>query len=245
MVRHSIIAAAISLAGASSSAPPQQCIWNPSARLELSYPACPPPVDDKTAAESGSWAPWEHTPHCVYPPDQNATGKHCVYTYLTANGEAGTSLVAKPETAAFVAGMFAARSEPWGEAPSWQRSPGERQRAYEVADIPGKEKGVLATRKIRAGEVIMHETPFVAGFTSGPAGVAREENPGLLKRAFEGLPEWHRERLGEMAVSTGGEWHEDVMRTNAFGVAVDGVELSGLFPEVAVSVGGHSLTERC
>lgn len=153
------------------------------------------------------------------------------------------SLVADPETAAFVAGIFAARSEPWGEAPLWQLSPGEHARAYEIADIPGKERGVVAKRPIRTGEVIMRETPFVVGFTSGPKGIAREENPWLLKAAFERLPEAHTERLGDVAVSTGGEWHEDAMRTNAFGITVDGVDFSALFPEIAVGA-GHAVPQR-
>lgn len=149
------------------------------------------------------------------------------------------SLVSNPETAAFVAGMFAARSEPWGEEPSWQLSPGEHSRTYEVEDVEGKERGVVSKRAIRAGEIIMRETPYVVGFTSGPGGIAREENPWLLKEAFERLPETHRDRLAGVAVSTGGEWHEDAMRTNAFGVEVDGINFSALFPEIAVSPGAY------
>lgn len=242
MVRHSILlASAIGVTSAlSSTLRPQQCSWHPPARLQLSYPACSLLVDDTTAAESGSWGPWAYAPHCVYAPGHNSTGKYCIYTYLTSNGEGCMSLVARPETAAFVAGIFAARSEPWGEAPSWQLSPGEYRRAYKVAAIPNKEKGVLATRRIRTGDVIMRETPFVLGFTSGPEELAREENPWLLKEAFKSLPEGHRERLEDAAVSTGGEWHEDVMRTNAFGVAVDRVDFSGVFPEIAVSPCGLS-----
>lgn len=244
MARHSILlASAICLASASSTGSPLQlCSWDPLARLGLLEPACPPLVDDKTAAKLASWAPWAYAPHCIYPPDRSDTGKHCIYTYLTANGEGGMSIVSKPETAAFVAGMLAARSEPWGEEPSWQLSPGEHNRAYEVEDIRGKERGVVAKRPIRTGEVIMRETPFVMGFTSGPKGIAREENPWMLKEAFERLPEGHRERLEEVAVSTGGEWHEDAMRTNAFGVGVDGLDLSALYPEIAVSPGAYPIT---
>lgn len=224
-------------AAAPSPTLPQQCPWTPSTRFNPSQPACPLIVDDKTAAEYGAWAPWVvYPPHCVYPGEGTATGKYCVYTYLSS-GEAGISLVATPEVASSVAGILSARPEPWGEPSSWQLYPGPRQRAYATTDIPNKAKGAVATKKIRTGEVIIREAPFVLGFTAGPDGIAREENPGLLQTAFEGLPAWQRERLGDMAVSTGGEWHEDAMRTNAFGVAVDGVEFSALFPEVAVSSG--------
>lgn len=214
----------------------QQCPWIPSVFVSYPNPACPTIVDDKTAAKSGARVPWAYQPHCVYPAEGNATSKYCVYTYLSS-GEAGISLVATPEAASSVAGILSSRSEPWGETPSWQLYPGPDRRAYKVSDLPNKGKGAMADRTISAGEIIIRETPFVLGFTSGPDGVAREENPALLEAAFEGLPTWHRERLADMAISTGGEWHEDVMRTNAFGVAVDGVEFSALLPEVAVSSG--------
>lgn len=220
-------------AAAPSATLTQQCPRTLSPRFNSSRPVCPLAVDDNTAAESGAWAPWAYPPHCVYPPEENTTSKYCVYTYLS-NGEAGVSLVATPEGASSVAGILSARPEPWGELPSWQFDPGADRKSYQVSGLPDKGKGAVATRRISAGEVIIRETPFVLGFTSGPEGIAREENPRLLKAAFEGLPAWHQERLADAAASTGGEWHEDVMRTNAFGVAVDGAEFSALFPEVAV-----------
>lgn len=220
-------------AAAPSATLTQECTRTLSPRFNASLLVCPLTVDDNTAADSGAWAPWAYPPHCVYPTEGNATGKYCVYTYLS-NGEAGVSLVATPEAASSVAGILSTRPEPWGEAPSWQLYPGADWKSYQVSDLPDKGKGAVARRRIRGGEVIIRETPFILGFTSGPEGIVREENPRLLKAAFEGLPAWHRERLAEATVSAGGEWHEDVMRTNAFGVVVDGVGFSALFPEVAV-----------
>ncbi|SPO05127.1 uncharacterized protein DNG_07812 [Cephalotrichum gorgonifer] len=238
MILHSILLGlGIRLASAGRSGehrPPQQCRWDSGSRLRLGgEPSCVALVDDRTAAEIGSWEPWAYAPHCVYPPEQGSASKLCVYTYHSANGEAGLSLIATPEMASFVAGILSARSEPWGEFPSWQLSPGEARRAYEVVEVPGKGLGVVARRKIHRGEVIIRETPFVLGFTSDPGAAAGGEKPGLVEVAFTRLPEWHLERLSGMAVSTGGEWHEDVMRTNTFGVMVDGVEYSALFPEIA------------
>src|SRR5690554_4807248 len=112
--RATLLASAAFLAGAeprTGPPSPQQCRWSPAPRLKLQrHLTCTPIVDDSTAAESGSWEPWAYPPHCVYPRGrQDGPGKYCVYTYLAANGEAGLSLVAAPETAAFAAGIFSAR----------------------------------------------------------------------------------------------------------------------------------------
>lgn len=226
------------------------CPSNPISHLEkqskIHYPSCPQLVDDKSDRDVQLSGPWTLPPYCVYPAVKDSSSrKHCVYTYTGSNGESGISLISPPTVASFIAGLLLARPEPWGHAPSYQSSPPELERRVSVQEIPGKGKGLVANSHIRKGDVILKETPVLLGFADGVEGIRRQLNPLLLKTAVRGLPERQQSRLDELAVTTGGEYYEDVLRTNSFTIEVDNTKFSALFPDIAVCSGclGHVLED--
>lgn len=225
-----------------------QCPWDP-VGLSLRFPgACALPIDDSNDAvqpsEQNKSIPWTHHPRCVVPSSVGLTDKFCVYSSSAFNGASGLSIIATPDTAA---GLVAAVQDP---LPAWRArrhlaSRGHLQTEtydlpYTVVPIPGKGLGVVATRHIRQFETIMTSFPalivdnvfFPPGESEGPA-----EGPALFQTALGQLTD--KERFLTLSRSKGGDTHvvEDVVRTNSFGITLDGRGVKGLYPEIAVRVG--------
>jgi hypothetical protein len=191
-----------------------------------------PLVDDKTTAVNSIWS---YDPQCTYPKDdKESQGKFCVYTYITPDGQAGMSLVAQPERAAFVGGLLTANPGIWRTTVPYYNAIQAREKWYDLKEIPGKGKGLVARRTIPAGTTVLDEMPQIIGFTSGPPGIAREANPEQLHVALSQLPPSHRDIFNVLARTTGGEELEDAFRTNAYGVSIDGMEFSAMYAEIAV-----------
>jgi hypothetical protein len=107
---------------------------------------------------------------------------------------------------------------------------------YEIVDIPGKGKGVIARRHIRRGEVIMRNQPVMMGLMYPPRSIGARRRQMILEQAFNQLPLKERKRVSEMARSGNGHILDDILRTNIFGVRLDdGDDHMGLFPDIAVS----------
>jgi hypothetical protein len=173
----------------------------------------------------------------MYPGNENdGQKKFCIYTYITPDGQAGVSLVAQPEKAAFAAAILASNPGPWGTTAPYHNAVSAGKKWYDVKDLPGKGKGLVATRTIPAGMVIVDEFPHLIGFASGAPGIAREANPEMLHLALYRLPLSHHDTIDALARTTGGEELEDAFRTNSYGVNIDGMEVSAIFPEIAVGL---------
>jgi hypothetical protein len=111
---------------------------------------------------------------------------------------------------------------------------------YEVQDLAGKGKGVIAKRSIQQGEIFMVSFPAVVlaeEFERGIEGMSGDDRLQLYEVAFNRLA--NKQRALSLAASAGGHPEEDIMKTNAFGIAIGSAQYSALFPEIAV---GFNLT---
>lgn len=108
---------------------------------------------------------------------------------------------------------------------------------YTVTAIPGKGLGVVAARHIRQFETIMTSFPAVIAdneFFPAKEGDGNPTGTRLFQKALDQLTD--KDRLTTLARSRGGDTHvvDDVIRTNAFGITIDGRDMKGLYPEIAV-----------
>ncbi|OAA59818.1 SET domain protein [Niveomyces insectorum RCEF 264] len=110
---------------------------------------CPAVLDDRRAAAvgPGRWSPWTYAPVCANASDGRQ--QYCAYTN-SRHGIHGMSVVTTPEAAA---GGLDVLDEIMPQIRGGGDGGGDA--AYEIADIPGKGKGVRATRRIAPYEAFM------------------------------------------------------------------------------------------
>lgn len=142
---------------------------------------CPAPLDDQSAKARGpsSWSPYTHLPVCTTSnggegykvvsqdgndeedgggdgedddedgeDDDDPASTFCVYTN-NRHGIGGLSIVTTPETASASVGVW---DESLPQLPSMKKN---TTLAYEIVDMPGRGKGVVATRAIKQHEAFM------------------------------------------------------------------------------------------
>ncbi|CAK7217377.1 hypothetical protein SCUCBS95973_003128 [Sporothrix curviconia] len=229
-------------------------------------------VDERIAVAANHWAPWTHRPVCMAAYRTGARGQkvrlqqYCVFTDATFRGGRGLSVIAAPHAAAAMAsslddGGIPARlrdhpSTPLAGDPALEHGPvgpetetgtgteTDRGSAFVVQDMPGRGKGVMATRKMRKGEVafvdyatVLAQNTFSAhDATSADLGIedgceAEEEQiMQLLQVAVAQLPEAQQTKIHALAHSLGGERIRDMLRTNVFGgITIADASYIGLF----------------
>ncbi|KAK3360593.1 hypothetical protein B0T25DRAFT_447448 [Lasiosphaeria hispida] len=229
----------------SALAPPTQCQWDTLNFFCGGF--CSPTIDDNTiSADILSSIPWTHQPFCVDALSNTEARKLCVYSVDTFNENTGFSLIATPGTAAHLVSTGAVHHGPatwrsrhfinYGGRPASDNT----DLAYKINQVVGKGIGVVATRLIKTSDVFMVSFPAMivdnslipSLFNEGSSPTA--EGPRLFQRALDQLTD--RERLTSLAKSWGAKnLHvvDDVIRTNAFGLEIDGRGHKGLFPEIA------------
>jgi hypothetical protein len=193
------------------------------------------------------YAPWSHKPHCATSTYLPTLGQNfCVYTSNTT-GPHGLSLIFSPESAraatkhlddnplsSFLiqddAETLYLLGQPW-----------------KIVNIPGKAKGVIATRKIRKYETFMVDQAAVVVDMEAEKALSGEVNRGLLMRAVGQLlvPGMVRDMSAAHAGLGEGERGDEeeeegrledaIMRTNAYGSTVAEVESRALYPLISVS----------
>jgi len=101
--------------------------------------------------------PWTHSPICATyrGADADATAEFCVYT-LADHGSHGISVITGPEDAARLAYVVTTSHAKPSDA-----NDAAFQVVYEVVQIPGKGKGVVAQEYIPAHEVIISDYPAI------------------------------------------------------------------------------------
>lgn len=193
---------------------------------------CPIPIDDAAALATGAWDPWTFPPVCARPKNGNGS-KLCAFTLKSLRGGAGLSLITTPEVAAGyvhvlmdpdIAWIERARGFPFG---SVDPPP------YEANKMPGKGVGVIANRTIHKDEVVIFQVPIMLQLMD-TANWDSADVLKLLHRAANRLPQAEQEKMLDMARSSGGYIIDDIMKTNSFALAVNGVFHSALYPEIAV-----------
>ncbi len=210
----------------------------------------------RSSSSSSRWTPWTHRPLCINgsvraPGDDGGSGgagvarKFCVYTN-SRHGIGGLSIITTPENAADNIDVL---NEPvlphipgnkeWQEkGGSAGTNGGTTSLPYEIVDLPGKGKGVVATRPIAKYETIMTDYASVLVSMEFPTAVGREQGYALLQTAADQLGDPARVlTLGRSMGSVAGHIIEDVLRTNAFHTELGGGEAPHmvLYPLVSVS----------
>ncbi|KAK4032175.1 SET domain-containing protein 5 [Parachaetomium inaequale] len=194
-----------------------------------SYPTCVTADNDDDAP----WAPWTYRPYCA------DNTNYCVFTNADFQGpDRGVSVIdARPSStgnATSAVTVVADLLSSMPPAPGLE-SADEQSPPYEVRHIPGKGKGLIATRKIPRGQVFMVDYAAIVADTHLPGRVKRAQGHQLLREAIERLP-GAEEVLGLARSSLDPEnvpVSEDVMRTNAFSVEIGGRDYMALFPRIA------------
>ncbi|KAH6623886.1 hypothetical protein F5144DRAFT_659308, partial [Chaetomium tenue] len=221
-----------------------QCPWNPTIPPLQPAGSCTLPVDDGTPAllNSSRGLPWTHPPSCIIPNAAGSTEKFCVYSSSTFNDGSGIAIITDPETAAGVADTVQDPLPAWNSRHHLARRGRLSTEAvdlpYTVTQIPGKGLGVVATKRIKRFDTILKSYPaMIADNEFLSLGKKTEGGlpggPRLFQKALDQLPD--KERFLTMARSEEEHVHavEDVIKTNAFGIIVDGRDMKGVYPEIA------------
>jgi hypothetical protein len=200
-------------------------------QLDL-YPTC---VTATGKDDDPPWAPWTYRPYCA------DNTNYCVFTNTKfQGGDRGVSVIDVPPSGtenatsavASIAKLLSSLPPPAPESVDTTSPP------YELRDIPGKGKGLIATRKIKRGQVFMVDYAAVVADTKLPGRVRQAQGRKLLTEAIERLP--GADEVLSLARSSPDPDNvpagEDVMTTNSFGVEIDGKGYMALFPKIAVSL---------
>ncbi|KAK0704896.1 hypothetical protein B0H67DRAFT_649295 [Lasiosphaeris hirsuta] len=225
----------------SALASPTQCQWDTLDFFRGRF--CSPAVDDNTVNAEPVWT---HRPFCLNAPSNTEAGKLCVYSVEKFNENTGLSLITTPRKAAYLVSTGAVHHGPatwrWRHFINYGGRPASDNHidlAYKIDQAPGKGIGVVATRPIKTSDIFMVSFPAMIVDNSLIPSLVEEgsspaEGPRLFQRALDQLTD--QERLTSLAQSWGAKnLHvvDDVIRTNAFGLEIDGRGHKGLFPETA------------
>ncbi|KAI0006309.1 SET domain-containing protein [Xylariaceae sp. FL0662B] len=172
---------------------------------------CPPPIDENVGHRPVDWSPWTHSPECLQS-RKTPEAKYCVFTN-SQHGNQGVSIVTTPETAANSVDMLNDSGYSSYARLLRNRSDGD---SYKIVDIPGKGKGVIATRLIERSETIMRDWASVLIDLSFPKSVKRSQGYHLLHRAADQLLDPDKLLRLSHTNAIAADIVEDVVRTNAF-----------------------------
>ncbi|KAH8890037.1 SET domain-containing protein [Thozetella sp. PMI_491] len=192
---------------------------------------CPVPIDDTSTPSSFTWTPWTHHPQCANQEDDPAK-KLCVYTN-SEHGLGGISIVTTPFSAAEATRILNEPLAPDSSLELLANMTRGGELPYKIVDIPGKGKGVIATRKIAKYEVIMADYASLAVDMSLPALVQRMKGYKLLHVAADQLADPGRAMTLGRSNEQAADVIEDILRTNAFHTILAGQPHMVLFPEVS------------
>ncbi|KAK4038063.1 SET domain-containing protein 5 [Parachaetomium inaequale] len=176
--------------------------------------ACPLPVDDNAT----------HPPECEHSTD--TTAKYCANTN-SRHGPRGWSIITTPETAANSVSFL-------NQHLNTSRYASLRDTPYKLIDVPGKGKGLVATRPIKQYEEILLDYATLLVDIMFTTKVSAFLGYRLLHAAVDRLSD--PASVLELGQSNGyaRDSVENILRTNAFGTLLGGVPHIGLYPMVSV-----------
>ncbi|KAI0894337.1 SET domain-containing protein [Annulohypoxylon nitens] len=198
---------------------------------------CPLPVDEESAAETGTWAPWKRRPYCVEPfmQDDDVVGpEFCLYTFEPFRGDRAISIITTPVLAATVVDALDDSVVPPRLRAQSLNSLADVEKgnsAFAIEYVPGKGKGLVAQHLIKKWDLVLVDHPALLAHMDIFDVVGSEVRQDILEQALKQLSEEQREEIMLLERSMGGEPIEDILRTNIFGVEL-GFEIPhlGLFP---------------
>ncbi|KXX78306.1 SET domain-containing protein 5 [Madurella mycetomatis] len=173
-------------------------------------------------------APWTHRPYC------GENTNYCVFTNANFRSSSrGVSIIDIPSSnASDVTSTVASISDLLlTDDPTTEQEPPP----YELQDIPGKGKGLVATRKISRGQTFLVDYAALVADTKFPSRVKRDQGRQLLREAVHRLPA--ADLILDLARSSSDPDNvpaaEDVLKTNSFSVDIGGKSYMALFPHIA------------
>ncbi|KAI0107952.1 SET domain-containing protein [Hypoxylon sp. NC0597] len=188
-------------------------------------PTCPLPVDEESAIDTGSWAPWKRRPYCVEPfmQDSDVSGpQFCVYAFEPFRGDKGLSIVTTPVLAATVVNSLDDSVVPQKlrDHPSSSLAvEGRDSPAFAIREVPGKGKGLVAQREIRKWDVVLVDYPAMLAHIDLFDVVGAETRQDLLERALRQLPEKQQGELLSLARAHGVEVGIEIPHLGLFPIA--------------------------
>ncbi|KAK4664328.1 uncharacterized protein QC763_504530 [Podospora pseudopauciseta] len=215
--------------------PKYQCPSSPPPALtphQLLSASCPHPIPGSLTEtlfsnSSSHITPWTHAPVCEL--TNGLTGQYCTYTN-SHHGHRGFSLVTTPSRAADVASWFL-------DLPLPKPSDGAEGEKYKVVTIPGKGKGVIATKEIKQWEEIILDYATLVVDVGFTVEVNALRGYRLLHKAVEQMGDGGN---GVMELGKSSEHAQDVvenvLRTNAFSTRVGEGDYMAVYPTVSVSL---------
>jgi hypothetical protein len=172
-------------------------------------------------------APWTRESKCIA--DENTNDTYCVYTSEKfANGR-GISFFTTPSIAQKIVALpaFSQRGV-HDDANDFENAP------WEIKTIPGRGKGLFASRTLHRGDKIVADTP-VGVYQSDAFFHDYALGYPYLRAAFEQLPGSTRELVLDMATHNEGDPIMERVNTNAFAGEFEGAAHFLLYPETSVS----------
>ncbi|KAI1390792.1 SET domain-containing protein [Hypoxylon trugodes] len=143
--------------------------------------------------------------------------KHCVFANPTFNHGEGITVITTMKSMSAIATrpvFTGERNERPGEIEPNATGP------YREVVIEGKGIGLVATRKIRAGELIMALTPSVMVSEDAVKSLSKRDLSALLVRASEQLPSHHKENIEKLSTHSETKTQEEklhkILETNSF-----------------------------
>ncbi|KAK5652051.1 hypothetical protein OQA88_10827 [Cercophora sp. LCS_1] len=158
--------------------------------------------------------------------------KLCTYSVTSLRGGRGMSIITKPDIASNLASVLQDPDIAWlGKERGTPLVPATEE-SFKVQDIPGKGAGVVATERIAKGQVVMVELPLVIRI-GDPSPWNRPGALQVVQQAAKGLVKDDQNRLLQMARQGRGYILDDIFKTNAFHISVEGISHTALYPEIA------------
>lgn len=176
--------------------------------------------------EKASPGPWTSNAKCMS--SQNATSEYCVYTNIKFAGGRGISFFTTPPIAQKISSLPAfTRNNLYTKVNRFDDPP------WEVRVIPGRGKGLFATRTLSRGDEIVSSTP-VGAFQSDALMADFGLDYIYLHTAFIHLPKSTQDLFMSTMAGTEGDPIMERINTNAFSGEFEGVPHFLMYPETAV-----------
>ncbi|KAI2780228.1 SET domain-containing protein [Daldinia loculata] len=161
--------------------------------------------------------------------------KFCVFTNEVFNRGEGVSVITTSKSISTISTRPAFIADEHAEIDSKSKL----AIPYREVEIPGKDIGLVATRAIRAGELIMARTPAIMVNEKAINTLGKKVVSELLVGAVENLPSQHRESLLKLSTHSSTSDYGDklykILQTNSFRTGYhDGINpFYSLFTEVS------------
>ncbi|GAB1317486.1 SET domain-containing protein 5 [Madurella fahalii] len=180
------------------------------------------------------WSPWSRKPFCIEPvAEDEPSPADCVFISHTFRGQ-GIALITTPDLATSLVDYLDDYNVSQRHGRDLTTSENLREDAkstYEVRDLPGRGKGLVAKGEFAKHEIIMIGFPvFVVrmDFLNADSYTQRQKRL-MMETGINQLPPEQKKAIMALAKSTGGEPILDVIRTNGFGIEIEGVQHLALF----------------